>query len=114
VLIDIPETRRSKHGRQFSGNQHGEDLWLRQRLGGQPAPEQASFTGNVRDAQKLRRKGALSPDLERAYATSHLGRLCRQHAAGQETSSRRPISDFKRINSSARSPTDLLDSAGPG
>ncbi|MBU2408060.1 MAG: Na/Pi cotransporter family protein, partial [Gammaproteobacteria bacterium] len=67
------------------------------------------------DAQKLLEEKARFRDLERAYATTHLGRLSDQTASSIETSSLHIdlISDLKRINSHICSIAyPILDSAG--
>ena len=50
------------------------------------------LNGNVRDAQKLLEEKARFRDLERAYATTHLGRLADQHGAqhGNQLAAHRP------------------------
>ena len=73
------------------------------------------LNGNVRDAQKLLEEKARFRDLERAYATTHLGRLSDQTTSSIETSSLHIdlISDLKRINSHICSIAyPILDSAG--
>jgi len=73
------------------------------------------LNGNVRDAQKLLEEKTRFRDLERAYATSHLGRLLANTLRSQETSSLHIdlISDLKRINSHICSIAyPILDSAG--
>jgi phosphate:Na+ symporter len=73
------------------------------------------LNGNVRDAQKLLEEKARFRDLEREYATTHLGRLSDNTVQSIETSSLHIdlISDLKRINSHICSIAyPILDSAG--
>ena len=115
VLIDI-EDKKIKHGRQFSEAGMADITELHQRLEGNLRLGMSVFlNGNVRDAQKLLEEKARFRDLERAYATSHLGRLSANTLQSQETSSLHIdlISDLKRINSHICSIAyPILDSAG--
>ncbi|MBC7445281.1 MAG: Na/Pi cotransporter family protein, partial [Polaromonas sp.] len=115
VLIDI-EDKKIKHGRQFSDAGMAEITELHQRLRDNLRLGMSVFlNGNVRDAQKLLEEKARFRDLERAYATSHLGRLSANTLQSQETSSLHIdlISDLKRINSHICSIAyPILDSAG--
>ena len=115
VLIDI-EDKKIKHGRQFSEAGMAEITELHQRLRDNLRLGMSVFlNGNVRDAQKLLEEKARFRDLERAYATSHLGRLSANTLQSQETSSLHIdlISDLKRINSHICSIAyPILDSAG--
>ena len=73
------------------------------------------LNGTVRDAQKLLEEKARFRDLERAYATTHLGRLSANTVQSLETSSLHIdlISELKRINSHICSIAyPILDSAG--
>ena len=115
VLIDI-EDKKIKHGRQFSDAGMAEISELHQRLRDNLRLGMSVFlNGNLRDAQKLLEEKARFRDLERAYATSHLGRLSANTLQSQETSSLHIdlISDLKRINSHICSIAyPILDSAG--
>ena len=73
------------------------------------------LNANVRDAQKLLEEKARFRDLERTYASNHLGRLSANTLQSQETSSLHIdlISELKRINSHICSIAyPILDSAG--
>ena len=73
------------------------------------------LNGSVRDAKKLLEEKARFRDLERAYATTHLGRLSDNTMQSIETRSLHIdlISDLKRINSHICSIAyPILDSAG--
>jgi phosphate:Na+ symporter len=115
VLIDI-EDKKIKTGREFSeaGIQEISDLHGRLvenlRLG-----MSVFLHGNVRDAQKLLEEKTRFRDLERQYASTHLGRLAVNTVQSIETSSLHLdlISDLKRINSHICSIAyPILDSAG--
>ena len=115
VLLDI-EDKKIKPRRQFSEAGMAEIVELHERLIDNLRLGMSVFlNGNVRDAQKLLEEKARFRDLERAYATSHLGRLSANTLQSQETSSLHIdlISDLKRINSHICSIAyPILDSAG--
>ena len=115
VLFDI-EDKKIKPRRQFSEAGMAEIVELHERLIDNLRLGMSVFlNGNVRDAQKLLEEKARFRDLERAYATSHLGRLSANTLQSQETSSLHIdlISDLKRINSHICSIAyPILDSAG--
>jgi len=115
VLIDI-EDKKIKPRRQFSEAGMAEIVELHERLIDNLRLGMSVFlNGNVRDAQKLLEEKARFRDLERAYASSHLGRLSANTLQSQETSSLHIdlISDLKRINSHICSIAyPILDSAG--
>ena len=114
VLLDI-EDKKIKPRRQFSEAGMAEIVELHQRLTDNLRLGMSVFlNGNVRDAQKLLEEKARFRDLERAYATSHLGRLSANTLQSQETSSLHIdlISELKRINSHICSIAyPILDSA---
>jgi len=115
VLIDI-EDKKIKPGRNFSEAGMAEICELHQRLLDNLRLGMSVFlNGNVRDAKKLLEEKARFRDLERAYATTHLGRLSDNTPQSMETSSLHIdlISDLKRINSHICSIAyPILDSAG--
>ncbi|MGH8033959.1 MAG: Na/Pi cotransporter family protein [Lysobacterales bacterium] len=115
VLIDI-EDKKIKPGRSFSEAGMAEIAELHDRLIDNLRLGMSVFlNGTVRDAQKLLEEKARFRDLERAYATSHLGRLSANTVQSLETSSLHIdlISDLKRINSHICSIAyPILDSAG--
>ncbi len=115
VLIDI-EDKKIKPGRSFSEAGMAEICELHQRLVDNLRLSMSVFlNGSVRDAQKLLEEKARFRDLERAYATTHLGRLSDRTTQSMETSSLHIdlISDLKRINSHICSIAyPILDSAG--
>ncbi|RZJ26635.1 MAG: Na/Pi cotransporter family protein, partial [Haliea sp.] len=115
VLIDI-EDKKIKPGRSFSEAGMAEICELHQRLIDNLRLSMSVFlNGSVRDAQKLLEEKARFRDLERAYATTHLGRLSDRTMQSMETSSLHIdlISDLKRINSHICSIAyPILDSAG--
>ncbi len=115
ILIDI-EDKKIKPHRRFSEAGMAEICELHERLIDNLRLGMSVFlNGNVRDAQKLLEEKARFRDLERAYATSHLGRLAEQTVQSIETSSLHIdlISDLKRINSHICSIAyPILDSAG--
>ena len=115
ILIDI-EDKKIKPGRNFSQAGMAEICELHQRLLDNLRLSMSVFlNGSVRDAQKLLEEKARFRDLERAYATTHLGRLSDNTAQSIETSSLHIdlISDLKRINSHICSIAyPILDSAG--
>ncbi|MDO8385264.1 MAG: Na/Pi cotransporter family protein [Polaromonas sp.] len=115
VLIDI-EDKKIKPGRNFSEAGMAEICELHQRLIDNLRLSMSVFlNGSVRDAQKLLEEKARFRDLERAYATTHLGRLSDRTMQSMETSSLHIdlISDLKRINSHICSIAyPILDSAG--
>ncbi|MDP1955232.1 MAG: PhoU domain-containing protein, partial [Polaromonas sp.] len=115
VLIDI-EDKKIKPGRSFSEAGMAEICELHQRLIDNLRLSMSVFlNGSVRDAQKLLEEKARFRDLERAYATTHLGRLSDNTMQSIETSSLHIdlISDLKRINSHICSIAyPILDSAG--
>ncbi|MDO9402707.1 MAG: Na/Pi cotransporter family protein [Polaromonas sp.] len=115
VLIDI-EDKKIKPGRNFSEAGMAEILELHSRLVDNLRLSMSVFlNGSVRDAQKLLEEKARFRDLERAYATTHLGRLTANTVQSLETSSLHIdlISELKRINSHICSIAyPILDSAG--
>ncbi len=115
VIIDI-EDKKIKRERNFSDAGMAEIVELHERLVANLRLSMSVFlNGSVRDAQKLLEEKARFRDLERAYATTHLGRLSDQTASSIETSSLHIdlISDLKRINSHICSIAyPILDSAG--
>ena len=115
VIIDI-EDKKIKPQRNFSDAGMKEIVELHERLIANLRLSMSVFlNGNVRDAQKLLQEKARFRDLERAYATTHLGRLSNQTTLSIETSSLHIdlISDLKRINSHICSIAyPILDSAG--
>ena len=115
ILIDI-EDKKIKPRRSFSEAGMAEICELHQRLIDNLRLSMSVFlNGSVRDAQKLLEEKARFRDLERAYATTHLGRLSDNTMQSIETSSLHIdlISDLKRINSHICSIAyPILDSAG--
>jgi phosphate:Na+ symporter len=115
ILIDI-EDKKIKPGRNFSEAGMAEICELHQRLLDNLRLGMSVFlNGSVRDAKKLLEEKARFRDLERAYATTHLGRLSDNTMQSIETSSLHIdlISDLKRINSHICSIAyPILDSAG--
>ncbi|MDW5442244.1 Na/Pi cotransporter family protein [Polaromonas sp. SM01] len=115
VLIDI-EDKKIKPGRSFSEAGMAEICELHARLIDNLRLSMSVFlNGSVRDAQKLLEEKARFRDLERAYATTHLGRLSDRTMQSMETSSLHIdlISDLKRINSHICSIAyPILESAG--
>ncbi|MBX3588617.1 MAG: Na/Pi cotransporter family protein [Ramlibacter sp.] len=115
VLLDI-EDKKIKKGRSFSVAGMAEICELHARLVANLRLGMSVFlNGTVRDAQKLLEEKARFRDLEREYATTHLGRLSDNTMQSIETSSLHIdlISDLKRINSHICSIAyPILDSAG--
>ncbi|MEO8542111.1 MAG: Na/Pi cotransporter family protein [Burkholderiaceae bacterium] len=115
VLIDIEDKKINK-GRQFSEAGIAEIGDLHTRLVENLRLGMSVFLhGNVRDAQKLLEEKTRFRDLERQYASTHLGRLAVNTVQSIETSSLHLdlISDLKRINSLICSIAyPILDSAG--
>ena len=115
VIIDI-EDKKIKPQRNFSEAGMAEIVELHERLVANLRLSMSVFlNGSVRDAQRLLEEKARFRDLERAYATTHLGRLSDQTALSIETSSLHIdlISDLKRINSHiCLIAYPILDSAG--
>ena len=115
VLIDI-EDKKIKPARSFSEAGMAEIAELHERLIDNLRLGMSVFlNGTVRDAQKLLEEKARFRDLERAYATTHLGRLSAKTLQSLETSSLHIdlISELKRINSHICSIAyPILDSAG--
>jgi phosphate:Na+ symporter len=115
VIIDI-EDKKIKPQRNFSEAGMSEIVELHERLVANLRLSMSVFlNGNVRDAQKLLEEKARFRDLERAYATTHLGRLSDQTTLSIETSSLHIdlISELKRINSHICSIAyPILESAG--
>ncbi|MEO6624842.1 MAG: Na/Pi cotransporter family protein, partial [Burkholderiaceae bacterium] len=115
VLIDI-EDKKINPGREFSEAGIAEISDLHARLVDNLRLGMSVFLhGNVRDAQKLLEEKARFRDLEREYASTHLGRLAVNTVQSIETSSLHLdlISDLKRINSHICSIAyPILDSAG--
>lgn len=115
VVIDI-EDKKIKPQRNFSEAGMREIVELHERLVANLRLSMSVFlNGSVRDAQRLLEEKARFRDLERAYATTHLGRLSDQTTLSIETSSLHIdlISDLKRINSHICSIAyPILESAG--
>jgi phosphate:Na+ symporter len=115
VIIDI-EDKKIRPQRNFSEAGMREIVELHERLVANLRLSMSVFlNGSVRDAQKLLEEKARFRELERAYATTHLGRLTDQTALSIETSSLHIdlISDLKRINSHICSIAyPILESAG--
>ena len=115
VLIDI-EDKKINPGREFSEAGTAEISDLHARLVDNLRMGMSVFLhGNVRDAQKLLEEKTRFRDLEREYASTHLGRLAVNTVQSIETSSLHLdlISDLKRINSHICSIAyPILDSAG--
>jgi phosphate:Na+ symporter len=115
VVIDI-EDKKIKPGRNFSEAGMAEIAELHSRLIANLRLSMSVFlNGNVHDARKLLEEKARFRDLERTYATAHLGRLSDNTMSSIETSSLHIdlISDLKRINSHICSIAyPILDSAG--
>ncbi|MCY7306192.1 MAG: Na/Pi cotransporter family protein [Rhodoferax sp.] len=115
VLIDI-EDKKINPGREFSDAGTAEISDLHARLVDNLRLGMSVFLhGNVRDAQKLLEEKTRFRDLEREYASTHLGRLAVNTVQSIETSSLHLdlISDLKRINSHICSIAyPILDSAG--
>jgi len=115
VIIDI-EDKKIKPQRNFSEAGMAEIVELHERLVANLRLSMSVFlNGSVRDAQKLLEEKARFRDLERAYATTHLGRLSDQTTLSIETSSLHIdlISELKRINSHICSIAyPILESAG--
>jgi len=115
ILIDI-EDKKINPGREFSEAGMAEIQDLHSRLVGNLRLGMSVFLhGNVRDAQKLLEEKTRFRDLEREYASTHLGRLAVNTVQSIETSSLHLdlISDLKRINSHICSIAyPILDSAG--
>ncbi len=115
ILIDI-EDKKINPGREFSDAGIAEISDLHSRLVGNLRLGMSVFLhGNVRDAQKLLEEKTRFRDLEREYASTHLGRLAVNTVQSIETSSLHLdlISDLKRINSLICSIAyPILDSAG--
>ncbi|MBO9516077.1 MAG: Na/Pi cotransporter family protein [Variovorax sp.] len=115
VILDV-EDKKIKPQRNFSDAGMREIVELHERLVANLRLSMSVFlNGNVRDAQRLLEEKARFRDLERAYATTHLGRLTEQTASSIETSSLHIdlISELKRINSHICSIAyPILESAG--
>jgi len=115
VLIDI-EDKKIKPGRNFSEAGMAEICELHKRLIDNLRLGMSVFlNGSAHDAKKLLEEKARFRDLERAYATTHLGRLSDNTMQSIETSSLHIdlIRDLKRINSHICSIAyPILDSAG--
>ncbi len=115
ILIDI-EDKKINLGREFSEAGVAEISDLHSRLVGNLRLCMSVFLhGNVRDAQKLLEEKTRFRNLEREYASTHLGRLAVNTVQSIETSSLHLdlISDLKRINSHICSIAyPILDSAG--
>ena len=115
VLLDV-EDKKIKPGRRFSEAGMAEIVELHERLIANLRLGMSVFlNANVRDAQKLLEEKARFRDLERTYASNHLGRLSANTLQSQETSSLHIdlISELKRINSHICSIAyPILDSAG--
>ncbi len=115
ILIDI-EDKKINPGREFSEAGIAEISDLHARLVDNLRLGMSVFLhGNLRDAQKLLEEKTRFRDLEREYASTHLGRLAVNTVQSIETSSLHLdlISDLKRINSHICSIAyPILDSAG--
>jgi len=115
VILDI-EDKKINLGREFSQAGMSEICELHARLIDNLRLGMSVFlNGNVRDAQKLLEEKSRFRDLEREYASTHLGRLAVNTVQSIETSSLHLdlISDLKRINSHICSIAyPILDSAG--
>jgi len=115
VLLDI-EDKKINPGREFSEAGIAEIGDLHARLVANLRLGMSVFLhGNVRDAQKLLEEKTRFRDLEREYASTHLGRLAVNTVQSIETSSLHLdlISDLKRINSHICSIAyPILQSAG--
>ncbi len=115
VIQDI-EDKKINPGREFSDAGMAEICDLHARLVDNLRLGMSVFlNGNVRDAQKLLEEKTRFRDLEREYATTHLGRLSLNTVQSIETSSLHLdlISDLKRINSHICSIAyPILDFAG--
>ena len=115
ILIDI-EDKKINPGREFSAAGVTEISDLHARLVENLRLGMSVFLhGNVRDAQKLLEEKTRFRELEREYASTHLGRLAVNTVQSIETSSLHLdlISDLKRINSHICSIAyPILDSAG--
>jgi phosphate:Na+ symporter len=115
VILDI-EDKKINPGREFSDAGMAEICDLHARLVDNLRLGMSVFlNGNVRDAQKLLEEKTRFRDLEREYASTHLGRLSLNTVQSIETSSLHLdlISDLKRINSHICSIAyPILDFAG--
>ncbi|MFZ4480406.1 MAG: Na/Pi cotransporter family protein [Rhodoferax sp.] len=115
VLEDI-ENKKIKPGREFSEAGMAEIVDLHGRLVDNLRLGMSVFLdGTVRDARKLLEEKTRFRDLEREYASAHIGRLADNTLHSMETSSLHIdlISDLKRINSHICSIAyPILDSAG--
>ena len=115
VLIDI-EDKKINPGREFSVAGITEICDLHARLVDNLRLGMSVFLhGNVREAKKLLEEKTRFRDLEREYASTHLGRLAVNTVQSIETSSLHLdlISELKRINSLICSIAyPILDSAG--
>ena len=115
VLIDI-EDKKIKASREFSEAGIKEICVLHAHLVENLQLGMSVFLhGNVRDAQRLIEEKTIFRELEREYASTHLGRLADKTMQSIETSSLHLdlISDLKRINSHICSIAyPILDSAG--
>ena len=115
VIQDI-EDKKINPGREFSDAGMAEICDLHARLVVNLRLGMSVFlNGNVRDAQKLLEEKTRFRDLEREYASTHLGRLSLNTVQSIETSSLHLdlISDLKRINSHICSIAyPILDFAG--
>ncbi len=115
ILLDI-EDKKIKTGREFSEAGIKEISVLHAHLVENLQLGMSVFLhGNMRDAQKLIEEKTIFRELEREYASTHLGRLADKTMQSIETSSLHLdlISDLKRINSHICSIAyPILDSAG--
>ena len=115
VIQDI-EDKKINPGREFSDAGMAEICDLHARLVVNLRLGRSVFlNGDVRDAQKLLEEKTRFRDLEREYASTHLGRLSLNTVQSIETSSLHLdlISDLKRINSHICAIAyPILDSAG--
>jgi phosphate:Na+ symporter len=115
VLMDI-EDKKISLGREFSQAGMTEICDLHAHLVDNLRLGMSVFlNGNLRDAQKLLEEKTRFRDLEREYASTHLGRLAVNTLQSMETSSLHLdlISDLKRINSHICSIAyPILDAAG--
>ncbi len=110
VIADIEE-KKIKPQRSFSEQGMAEIEELHARLLDNLRLSTSVFLhGNARDARRLLEEKARFSALERAYASTHLGRLMDRSAASIETSALHIdlIADLKRINSLVAAPAHAV------